>query len=274
MPTSGLIGKSVEIRCLPPDGDPKPTVQWLKNGAPIDRTNKRILVSHEGSLLINEVRSSDAANYTCVADNFAGRRISDPASLLVVENKGWSEWSNWTECESGGKCGEGVQKRTRTCLNPPTINNAIGCDGFPQQSITCYVACSSEPELKGAVKVADVEKKPIKSTQETPEAEFIWSHWTSWTMVCNSDCLRTRRRECKFGQLNANGRFIMINEPGLASKKCSGSDLEYSNCSFYCEPVKGYFIFFYRIYQLLSRDLTYLLFLTLFQLKFSTLSKH
>jgi hypothetical protein len=84
MPTSGLIGKSVEIRCLPPDGEPKPLVYWLKNGLAIEKPNKRLLVSHEGSLLFNDVRGSDAANYTCVAENLAGRRLSEPATLIVT----------------------------------------------------------------------------------------------------------------------------------------------------------------------------------------------
>ena len=247
MPTSGLIGKSVEIRCLPPDGDPKPVVQWLKNGAPIDKTNKRILVSHEGSLLINDVRSSDSANYTCVADNFAGRRISDPAALVVVENKGWSEWSNWTDCvASSGNCGEGVQKRKRTCLNPPTINNAIGCDGFPQQTITCYLPCPADSEAKKLTKITenDVPKRPatlLKSALDAPEVSFIWSHWTSWTMVCNSDCLRTRRRECRSGHYNPSGKFVYDKlDPGSITifTKCPGLDIEYGNCSFYCEPVR------------------------------------
>ncbi len=129
MATSGLIGKSVEIRCLPPDADPKPTVKWLKNNVLIEKSNKRIIISNEGSLLINEVRNSDAANYTCIAENLAGKVSSDSALLTVTENKGWTSWSNWTECvvaSNSSLCGEGSRKRTRICLNPPTINNAIG----------------------------------------------------------------------------------------------------------------------------------------------------
>lgn len=154
MPTTGLIGKSAEIRCLAPDGEPKPQIHWLKNSMPIDKSHqKRYIVSHDGSLLINDVRASDAANYTCVAENVAGKRFSEPAMFTVSANRGWSEWSNWTSCElladqsstdltsSSSECGEGVQKRTRICLNPPTLNNALGCDGFPVQSVSCYIPC-------------------------------------------------------------------------------------------------------------------------------------
>ena len=84
MTTSGILGKSVEIRCLPPEGEPKPNVYWLKNGLAIEKNSQRILVSHEGSLLINEVRMSDTGNYTCVAENRAGKRVSDSAQLTVT----------------------------------------------------------------------------------------------------------------------------------------------------------------------------------------------
>ena len=84
MSTVGLIGKSIEIRCLPPDGEPRPTVRWLKDATPLDKSNQRMLVSHEGSLLINEVRSSDAGNYTCIAENVAGKLVSDAVKLTVT----------------------------------------------------------------------------------------------------------------------------------------------------------------------------------------------
>jgi hypothetical protein len=81
-----LLGrKSVEIRCLAPEGEPRPSLAWLKNGVPIERSSKRLIISHEGSLLINEIRATDAGNYTCVASNVAGTRHSDAALLQVNE---------------------------------------------------------------------------------------------------------------------------------------------------------------------------------------------
>lgn len=224
-PTSGLIGKSVEIRCLAPEGEPKPSVYWLKNNQIIDKSNKRILISNEGSLLINEVRLTDSANYTCIAENLAGKRQSDSAELTVTENKGWSEWSNWTECIVPFKeCGEGIQKRTRQCLNPPTINNAIGCDGFPLQSITCYIPCNANS---------------IKATSAKSLPNAGWTQWSSWSMTCNSDCLRTRQRDCRINQSEKR-----------IEKRCFGSELEYGNCTFYCEPLSSKYSKFLKLSNL------------------------
>jgi hypothetical protein len=262
MPTSGLIGKSVEIRCLPPEGDPKPNIYWLKNGHSLDKSNKRVIVSHEGSLLINEVRISDAANYTCVAENIADKRLSDVAQLTVVANMGWSEWSNWTECESLNliKCGEGTQKRSRKCLNPPTINNAIGCDGFPSQTITCYVPCGQNNNDDDTEAIAsfssnndkfnfqeqhDEVRDEVVMSQNKVKKGFFWSQWSSWSMICDSECKRPRKRECKRGYMS-NGKLVTVanqDEETIFVKKetrkqqCPGKDIEYGNCTFYCEPV-------------------------------------
>ena len=208
MTTTGSVGKSVEIRCLPPEGDPKPNVYWLKNGIAMDKTNKRVFLSHEGSLLVNDVRLSDSANYTCVAENLAGKRISDSATLLVTENKGWSDWSNWTECSSLSHidCGEGIQKRYRTCYTP----EKIGCDGSPVQVLPCIVSCE---------KIND------------KASTFEWSDWSDWLIECDNqdNCLKIRKRTC-------TNKIISKKESKSASNNCFGSDTDTTNCSrSFCE---------------------------------------
>ena len=296
MPSNALIGKSTEMRCLPPEGEPRPVILWLKNGQSIERAlNRRLLVSHEGSLLINDVRAHDTANYTCVAENLAGKRFSEPALLTVTENKGWSEWSNWTECSltsssaaaaASAVCGEGLQTRTRTCLNPPTVNNAIGCDGFPTQTISCHIVCSKPPSInnmvdsnpnRAALSLNLIEKvvplraasvnsatnkgskssevaavvavdqlpppQPSSSISDYSQLQYKWTAWSQWSMVCNADCMRSRKRECKPGYLSTQGAFLFITDdkldPMIKYNKCKGPDIEYSNCTFYCEKSTG-----------------------------------
>lgn len=76
-------GQSTELRCLPPVGVPPPRVYWLRNNIPVDTESDTLLVSSEGHLLIGQAKLSHQANYTCVAENIAAKRLSEPVSLTV-----------------------------------------------------------------------------------------------------------------------------------------------------------------------------------------------
>lgn len=76
--------RTAELRCVPPAGNPQPSVSWLRNGAGIDVTQEpNYIISNEGNLLVAAARMSDMANYSCVAENVAQRRVSPPARLTV-----------------------------------------------------------------------------------------------------------------------------------------------------------------------------------------------
>ncbi|KAF6211483.1 hypothetical protein GE061_011995 [Apolygus lucorum] len=77
------VDRQAEIRCHPPVGMPLPRVYWLRNGVPLEPSDTNIIMSSEGHLLVNQARLQDTANYSCVAENIAARRVSDPAALTV-----------------------------------------------------------------------------------------------------------------------------------------------------------------------------------------------
>ncbi|KAK6630187.1 hypothetical protein RUM44_005743 [Polyplax serrata] len=77
------MSHQIQLRCLPPQGVPPPQVYWLKNGAVLE-PDSNIIVSSEGHLIISEARFQDTANYTCVAENIANKRLSDSALLKVI----------------------------------------------------------------------------------------------------------------------------------------------------------------------------------------------
>ncbi|XP_076172701.1 netrin receptor UNC5B isoform X6 [Ptiloglossa arizonensis] len=184
-------GQSTELRCLPPVGVPSPRVYWLRNNVPVDTESDTLLVSSEGHLLVGQAKLSHQANYTCVAENIAAKRLSEPVSLTVYVNGGWSSWSAWSECHS--RCAKGGQKRTRSCTNPLPMNGGQPCLGPSQQKMDCNTAC--------------------------PVVDGGWSRWSAWS-VCGSDCTHTRRRSCDEPPPSHGGRPCQGRDISVAN--CTG----------------------------------------------------
>ncbi|KAF7405380.1 hypothetical protein HZH66_004286 [Vespula vulgaris] len=184
-------GHSTELRCLAPLGVPPPRVYWLRNNVPVDADSDTLLVSSEGHLLVGQAKLSHQANYTCVAENIAAKRLSDPVSLTVYLNGGWSSWSAWSECHS--RCAKGGQKRTRTCTNPVPMNGGQPCLGPSQQKMDCNTAC--------------------------PVVDGGWSRWSAWS-ICGSDCTHTRRRSCDEPPPSHGGRSCQGKDISVAN--CTG----------------------------------------------------
>ncbi|XP_061936014.1 netrin receptor UNC5C isoform X7 [Apis cerana] len=148
-------GQSTELRCLPPVGVPPPRVYWLRNNVPVDTESDTLLVSSEGHLLVGQAKLSHQANYTCVAENIAAKRLSEPVSLTVYVKGGWSAWSAWSECHS--RCAKGGQKRTRTCTNPAPMNGGQTCMGPSTQKMDCNIACPDGNTKMGGAHLTEEE---------------------------------------------------------------------------------------------------------------------
>ncbi|KAG6804147.1 netrin receptor UNC5B [Apis mellifera caucasica] len=187
-------GRNAELRCTPPLGVPQPKVYWLKNGSPLetiagstpassdsipnDVTGANNFVqTGDGHLILGKAELRHQGNYSCVAENIAARRVSEPAVLTVYVNGGWSSWSGWSDCST--RCGRGVQKRTRTCTNPVVMNGGQACPGPATQRVECNPSC--------------------------PAVDGRWSSWSSWS-ACGPDCSRIRRRSCNDPPASNGGR--------------------------------------------------------------------
>nr|XP_054498289.1 LOW QUALITY PROTEIN: immunoglobulin superfamily DCC subclass member 4 [Agelaius phoeniceus] len=68
------------------EGEPAPTIHWLKNGKPI-LSNGRVKVQSSGSLVINQIGLEDAGYYQCVAENSLGMACAT-AKLSVIVREG------------------------------------------------------------------------------------------------------------------------------------------------------------------------------------------
>ncbi|XP_048173819.1 immunoglobulin superfamily DCC subclass member 4 isoform X2 [Corvus hawaiiensis] len=68
------------------EGEPAPTIHWLKNGEPI-LSNGRVKVQSSGSLVINQIGLEDAGYYQCMAENSLGMACAT-AKLSVIVREG------------------------------------------------------------------------------------------------------------------------------------------------------------------------------------------
>lgn len=98
------VGRNAELRCSPPLGVPSPKVYWLRNGSPLETaaageasasadanpnemsSATGFVQSADGHLLLGEAELRHQGNYSCVAENIAARRVSEPAVLTVYGN--------------------------------------------------------------------------------------------------------------------------------------------------------------------------------------------
>uniref|UniRef100_A0A182NAQ5 Ig-like domain-containing protein n=1 Tax=Anopheles dirus TaxID=7168 RepID=A0A182NAQ5_9DIPT len=157
-------GGRAELNCIA-NAAPAAKVVWLKNGVPVQANPPFVLLA-DNSLLIARVEIQDMANYTCVAENIAGKRVSDPVSIAVYVDGGWSQWSSWTDCKCPGHPKQG-QKRTRACNSPVPMNNGATCKGSSTESTPDCLPCSAGR----------------------------WSSWSEWS-ECGHDCTQIRQRSC------------------------------------------------------------------------------
>jgi len=69
------VSETASIDCGHVTGSPRPSVDWLVNGQPLDRrhTDQRYHLSPDGATLnVSDLQVSDTGRYTCVAKNSVG----------------------------------------------------------------------------------------------------------------------------------------------------------------------------------------------------------
>uniref|UniRef100_A0A2M4DJR6 Netrin receptor UNC5 n=1 Tax=Anopheles darlingi TaxID=43151 RepID=A0A2M4DJR6_ANODA len=173
---------------------PAAKVIWQKNGVTVKANPPYVLIG-EYSLLIARVEMQDMANYTCIAENIAGKRVSEPVPITVFVDGGWSAWGPWTDCKCPGHPKQG-QKRTRTCNSPVPLNSGAPCAGPSTETTPDCLPCSAGR----------------------------WSTWSEWS-ECAVDCTQTRQRSCMGGlaPVAPLASSMMVATGGSSSSSSSSS---------------------------------------------------
>lgn len=121
---------------------------------------------------------------------------------------GWTDWHVVSGCSV--TCGSGLQKRTRTCTNPPPAFGGKSCSGNDTDHIPCMPKhCSVDGE---------------------------WSNWKSWS-TCSNTCgegYMMRVRSCN----NPS--------PAYGGKECPDTSYTLQSCNLrHCSGKIKTFGFFY-----------------------------
>ncbi|EAA14755.4 AGAP009061-PA, partial [Anopheles gambiae str. PEST] len=188
-------GGRAELNCIA-NATPAAKVVWLKNSVPVHANPPFVLLT-ENALLIARVEIQDMANYTCVAENIAGKRVSDPVPITVYVDGGWSSWGPWTDCKCPGHGKQG-QKRTRVCNSPVPMNNGAPCKGASTESTPDCLPCSAGR----------------------------WSSWSEWS-ECGPDCTQIRQRSCVAFAIDS-GTIVNCAGKSQQSIKCTGGLCNYT----------------------------------------------
>ncbi|XP_049538038.1 netrin receptor unc-5-like [Anopheles darlingi] len=220
-------GEKLEIKCVAPKGYPKPQITWQKNNFNIT-ASPLLTFTTDGNIVITSVSLQDIGNYTCVAENIAGKRTSEPIELVVYVNGGWSQWSAWLECRCPGKAAQG-RKRTRTCSDPIPLYGGAPCVGPNQQKTADCVTCPEDTQII------------TPNGFEDNTLVRRWSSWSSWSS-CTSKCTQSRRRVCRTQGIDYYDKALVKHHQQLAALMedhdeqdssaygCHGKDLQTIVC--------------------------------------------
>jgi len=114
---------------------------------------------------------------------------------------GWADWSEWSVCSMA--CGEGVQRRHRSCTSPPPGPFGTACAGATSDSRACFVAsCTS---TSTSTSTAGGDSGGDSGSGPPAVVDGGWGEWGPW-QPCNATCVpgvpgvfpgwQHRRRTC------------------------------------------------------------------------------
>ncbi|KAL4230559.1 Thrombospondin type 1 repeat-containing protein [Mactra antiquata] len=171
--------------------------------------------------------------------------------IFCPVNGGWGFWSDWLPCDAS--CGQGMQRRTRACNNPPPEFGGMDCKGPTYEDLVCdsgipcqingnwspwsqWMECSAAcgvgmtkrvractnpaPMYGGDVCLGIADELQSCDTNIPCPIDGQWAIWETWT-PCSASCgigIRGRSRVCTNPMPEFGGKF------------CDGPQNEKADC--------------------------------------------
>lgn len=76
---------NVGLSCFPPEGNPKPSIHWTKDGSVLNLSSAKYSLDPSGVLLVKGLNKDDEGRYECIVSNEAGTRTDSPVTLKVED---------------------------------------------------------------------------------------------------------------------------------------------------------------------------------------------
>lgn len=133
-------GNQLEIKCTLPSATPPAARSWMKNNQKLEASSA-VTLTQDGSLIIHSAKVADSGNYSCVAKNLVGKRISNPVPVVVRSEKRWSEWSACNiDC---------LRYRSRNCNS----KSPEDCQGKETEAAECHDGSCEEKASEGSDRI-------------------------------------------------------------------------------------------------------------------------
>lgn len=137
-----------------------------------------------------------------------------------IVNGEWSNWSSWSACT--GRCGVGVQSRTRTCTEPAPSYGGHLCRGSAKESRTCSLPYMDDGE------------PCFSSSGDGMSGGASWSAWSAWS-ECQPDCSASEGESGERGRRRRTRNCVVFREgkhlAAQSIRECEGHAEEVENCS-------------------------------------------
>ncbi|XP_074601583.1 netrin receptor UNC5D-like isoform X1 [Brevipalpus obovatus] len=242
-PQTVKLGDQVHLLCTPPEGFPKPSIYWLKNGKSIgsnslisaaikklhhsESKRKKSHRSPDFDVVLDEADDDDIDDdkdedekipLTSEDSNY---EISHDGSLIIKSVRSEDQANYSCAAANVAAVRHSASASVLVYVNgswsdwSPWSNCSVKCGRGVQKR---YRECSALLAMNGHSDCIGESVQVMDCTIPCVPIDGQWSQWDSWSL-CSHECQQFRRRKCNNPP------------PKYGGRDCSGLDLHRKNCT-------------------------------------------